>query len=224
VRDLRESVLELSAQQTAVLREIQADQEAHADSIRALQLQFQEFRAETLRRMMSMEDQLLRVQELAGLSQQELARVRDEMERNRAASVFGTQGFPTTTPGGGTSASELYTVAMGQLQTGGLTAARMGFEDIVTRFPNDPLAPDARYQLADILAQEGDREGAVAAFLEIQEYHPSAQRVPDALYRAGQIQLDLGNRDDARDLFNRVVNTYPESGAASLARDALRGL
>jgi TolA-binding protein len=100
----------------------------------------------------------------------------------------------------------------------------MGFQLVVESYPNDPLTPEARYYLADILEQEGDREAAVVAFLAVQEYHPSAPRVPDALYRAASLQLQLGNREDARSLFDRVVNTWPESGAASLAREALRNL
>lgn len=226
VRDLRESILELSAQQNAILRDIQVEQEAQSDSLRALQRGIQDFRAETLRRIMIVEDQLLRTQELAGLSQQELARMRDQLDRDRAAAAFGAGGgFPTgDAGGGGGSAAEIFTAAVDQRNTGGLTAARMGFQDIVIRFPNDPLAPEARFYLADILEQEGDREGALAGFLEIAEYHPSAQTVPNALYRAANLYRDLGNREEARTLYERVVNTWPESPSAALAADGLRNL
>jgi tol-pal system protein YbgF len=223
VRDLRESIVELSAQQNAILRELQAQQRAQVDSLAVLQRGVLDFRGEALRRMMSIEDQLLRTQELAGLSQQELSRLRDQLERDRAAACT-PQGFPSTEPGGGQTAGEIYTSAQTALRTGGLTAARMGFQLVVESYPNDPLTPEARYYLADILEQEGDREAAVVAFLAVQEYHPSAPRVPDALYRAASLQLQLGNREDARSLFDRVVNTWPESGAASLAREALRNL
>ena len=49
-------------------------------------------------------------------------------------------------------------------------------------------------------------------------------RVPDALYRIGLIHLELGNPDDAEQFFERVVNTWPDSDAAELARSELRDL
>ena len=74
--------------------------------------------------------------------------------------------------------------------------------------------PEARYYLADILYREGDTESAIDAFLELPEFHPTAPRVPDALYRVGTLHLELGSPDDAEEYFERVVNTWPDSGAA----------
>lgn len=225
IRGLQESMVELTAQQNTLLREIQAEQDAQADSLRAVTRALLDLRAESLRRMMSMEDQLLRVQELAGLSQQELARVRDELERDRAmASVGVLDGLGPEAAGVSSSAQETYIAARGQLERGQLTAARMGFEDVVATYANDPLVPEARFHLADILEQQGAVEEAITAFLEVQEYHPTAPRVPEALYRAALLHVQQGNEAEAERLLDRVVNTWPESLAADLARDALRDL
>jgi TolA-binding protein len=91
----------------------------------------------------------------------------------------------------------------------------------VNEFGSDPLAPEARYYLALILNNEGDVEGAIDAFLEIPEFHPTAERVPDAYYWAGSLNLGLGNTDQARQYLERVVNTWPDSDVADLARDEL---
>ncbi len=100
----------------------------------------------------------------------------------------------------------------------------MGFQQIVDQFGSHELAPEARYYLAEILQRGGELEDAIDAFLDIPEFHPTAQRVPDALYRAGLLYLELGDDDEAEAQFERVVNTWPDSVAADLARDALRNL
>ena len=227
VRDLQDSILELHAQQNALLRELQRDQDAMADSLQLVTRGMLDFRGETLRRVTNMEDHLLRIQELTGLSQQQLSTLRDELDRDRALSTLGTGGGPggfqfQDAPAG--VAEDVYFAALAQFQRGGLTTARMGFEDVVENYPNDPLAPEARYLLADILVQEGQVAPAIAAFLAIPEFHPAAPRVPDALYRAAMLHVQEGDRAAARPLLERVVNTWPDSGAADLAREAILAL
>jgi len=227
VRDLQDSILELHAQQNALLRELQRDQDAMVDSLQLVTRGLQDFRGETLRRVTNMEDHLLRIQELTGLSQQQLSTLRDELDRDRALSTLGPGGgpggfqFQDAPPG---VAEDVYFAALAQFQRGGLTTARMGFEDVVENYPNDPLAPEARYLLADILVQEGQVDQAIAAFLAIPEFHPAAPRVPDALYRAAMLHVQEGDRSAARPLLERIVNTWPDSGAADLAREALQEL
>jgi len=223
VRDLQDSILELHAQQNALLRELQRDQDAMADSLQLVTRGLQDFRGETLRRVTNMEDHLLRIQELTGLSQQQLSTLRDELDRDRAQSTLGAGGFQFQEAPAGV-AEDVYFAALAQFQRGGLTTARMGFEDVVANYPNDPLAPEARYLLADILVQQGQVEEAIRAFLEIPEFHPSAPRVPDALYRAAMLHVQEGDRSAARPLLERVVNTWPDSGAADLAREAILDL
>ena len=227
VRDLQDEIRELNSQQQVLLRELQESQRAHQDSISVVAQSLQDGRAETARRMASIEDQLLTIQELTGLSQQQVASLRDQIERDRTQRTFGPPGVFGRAPGaggGGDQALELYDAAVTQLGRGTLSAARIGFQQVVDQFGSHEVVPEARYYLADILHREGNTEVAIEAFLEIPEFHPAAPRVPDALYRVGSLHLELGNPDDAEGYFERVVNTWPDSGAADLARDALRNL
>ena len=226
VRDLQDEIRELYAQQQALLQQLRESQRAHQDSISGVARSLQDGRAETARRMTNIEDQLLTIQELAGLSQQQVASLRDQMERDRAQRTFGPPGMfgASARARGSDQASELYEAAQTQFARGTLSAARVGFQQVVDQYGSHELAPEARYYLADILNQEGNPEDAIEAFLEIPEFHPTAPRVPDALYRVGRLQMELGNRDDAEEYFERVVNTWPDSGAADLAREELRDL
>ncbi len=226
VRGLQEEIRELYSQQHLLLEELRAAQTDQEGRITELAVSLRDERGDIARQLAGLEDQLLTVQELSGLSQQQLAGLRDQLERDRAQMRFGSADalLPGVAPAGGDQAGELYTAALTQLQRGSLGAARLGFQQVVDQFGSHELAPDARYYLAEILEREGNAEEAVEAFLEVQEFHPTADRVPDALYRIGLIHLELGNPDDAEQFFERVVNTWPDSDAAELARSELRDL
>lgn len=220
IRDLRGEIQELSQRQEALMRELRAEQRVQGDSLLALSDRSRQHQLQLGRQLRDMEDQLIRVQELAGLSQQELASLRDQMERRPAPDFFGAGGQEL----GSGEARELYEEAMTQYRRGALTAARFGFEDVVERFPNHATTPSARYHLADIKAQQNELEAAIETFLRIPEFHPEAERVPYALYRVGLLHQELGNRSEARDVLQRVVNTWPELDVAEMARRALAEL
>lgn len=219
IRDLQDEIREMSARNEALMRELQQEQRAQRDSIRAVSGQLTATRAQLAGTLRDMEDQIIRLQEFAGLSQQELAALRDQMERRP---VPQPGGFDPMEPAGEGEARELYDLAMTQYTRGSLTSARFGFEDVLERFPTHEVAPSARYYLADILVQEGHLEEAIRAFETIPEYHPDAPRVPDALLRIGLLHRELGNLDEARRHLQRVVNTWPDTSAADQARTALR--
>ena len=224
VRNLQDEIRELSSQQQALLRELQQAQRDQEDSMSEIARTLQDARADNFSRMSIIEDQLLTIQELAGLSQQQVASLRDQMERDRAQRNFGPPAFGSAAAGGENQARELYDAALSQYQRGTLGAARLGFQQIVDQYGSDELAPEARYYLAEILQRDGDIEPAIDAFNEIARFHPTSPRVPDALYRIGLLHLELGNEAEAEEYLDRVVNTWPDSMAADLARDELRDL
>jgi tol-pal system protein YbgF len=225
IRDLRDEMRELSQRQEALLREIQADERVTRDSVRALGVQFSEHRAQMGRTLRDLEEQIIRIQELSGLNQQEIAGLRDQMERRPLAQQQGGGGgmLPPTQAGGGT-AQGTYDVAMAQYGRGNFTAARMGLEEIVQNYPTHELAPSAMFYLADILHEEDDLAGAIQGFLRIQQFHPDSDRVPEALYRVGMIHVERGEPTEARGYLERVVRTYPDTDAAAEAERALRRL
>jgi len=219
VRDLRDEIRELNSRQEVLLRELQRQQESQRDSAMALSSEFQNHQARVAGQFRNLEDLILMVQELAGISQQEIAALRDRLDSPR-------RGLEVRDPFDGDQgmqgAEEGYEQAMNLLRRGSPTAARMGFEGVVEGFPNHPLAAESRYHLADMLVQEGQLEEAIEAFLRIGELHPDADRVPDAYYRVGILYRELGDNNEARRYLERVVNTWPDSGAADLARETLR--
>ena len=111
---------------------------------------------------------------------------------------------------------------MTQFHRGQLNTARMAFGSFLADYPDHRLAPSAQFNLADIFEQENRLGRAIEEFLRVVELYPTADRVPVALYRIGLIYVLQENVDVAESYLERVVNTYPDSGAAELARELLQ--
>jgi tol-pal system protein YbgF len=231
LRDVQSELRALSAQQREIFTELTGLNLAVQDTLRGQSDALFESRGETIRRLREMEQELLTIQELMRLNLQGLATVRDLLE-GRGPSVSGLTRTDTE-PGqrmdmelvpealGASGAVEMYNAAVTQFNRGSTSTARRAFEQFLQTYPNDALAPDAHYYLADILVQENRLDEAIRAFLRVPELFPTAQKVPEAFYRVGILYLELNQREDARAYLERVVNSYPESGAAVLARERL---
>lgn len=222
LRDLREDIEDQNRQQEQLLEQILQEQSALSDSLGAMGAAQRQGRGDMARQLAQIQNDVLEALEFIGLSQQQLAAVRDELERDRALTGPG----PATGPGArfepdGTEASELYDDAMSQFRRGSFMAARFGFEELVDRFADHPLAPAARFFIGEIHEQNEDFDLALEAFMAVAEFHPDADEVPDALYRAAILHLELGDAGEARSLLARVVNTWPDADVAALARDEL---
>jgi TolA-binding protein len=223
IRDLGDDLRAQNREQATRMAEIRAEQERLGELIRGLAASDDERQAELLRRFRTLEDEVVVLRELTGASQSQLAAVRDQLSRNPSSTTTGGGRFVEGEPGDAGEIDAYYEEALTAHGRGSLAAARIGFQEIVDRYPGHVLVPDARYYLADITAREGDLDEALRRFLQVAELHPTAERVPEALYRAGIIHRDRGEADRARELFTRIVNTWPDHEVAELARAFLGG-
>jgi tol-pal system protein YbgF len=237
VRLLQEEIARLAERQEAAMASLEALTAATQDTIRGQSESLFSLRGETLRALNQIRDDLTILQELTGQNQRDLAAIRDQLEGGGFASgaaagaaAGALTGLMTDSSGSAVvdvqptaaGADAMYQAGVRQLSRGSLSAARMAFEEFLATYPSHESAASARLYLADIMVQEDDLEGALQAFLEIPELHPTSPEVPQALYRAAVIHLELGDADQARALLERVVNSYPDSGAAILAQERLR--
>jgi len=231
LRDLQAEIRSQAALQRLALEEISGMNLAVQDTLRGQSDALFESRGDIVRLLREIEQELMTLQELTGQNQRALATIRDLLESQRARGV--TPMRSDTEPGqivdGGfnpdpprtSTAVEMYNVAATYFNRGSISTARMAFRQFLQEYPNDELAPDAHYFLADILVQEERYDEAIQAFLEIRSLFPDANRVPQAVYRVGSTYIDKGQLDDARVYFDLVVATWPDTDAAASARDRL---
>lgn len=235
VRTLRDEVRWTRERQDSALARIATLARAALDSLVQLREDQVRMRGDMGRQLLALEEQLLQIQELTGQSQRRLAELRDQLESRARTIVVGpAEGQDTGAAGaragtqppavmrGVTDAETAYNAAMTQFQRGSIATARRGLQDFLKLFPKHNLAPHAQFILAETYEREKRVEEAIQEFLRIPELYPTSDRVPDALYRVGLLELEQrGNRAAARRYFQRVVNSYPQSGAAELAKEKL---
>ena len=169
---------------------------------------------------------LVQVQALTGQSQQRLSELRAQLESQQAAPP--AEALPDTAVGGapprggGPSAEQMYQVSVQQLRRGSLGTARLGFRQLIQTYPNHERVPDALYFVGESFASQAD--SASQYYSRVVRDHPSSPRAPAALYKLGLLAEQRQDPAEAAAVYRRVVDQYPSSDAASLARDRLRAL
>ena len=240
IRLLQEELRAIAARQDSLVTELRAETQQTQDTLRTQGDQMFDLRGDLNRQLQQISQSLVRIEAIAGENQRGLASVRDQMANMRRMPA----GPPATGPGGlgdpmasadssdtaaggesliggGTNPQELYDVAKSQYDRGSLNSASRAFEQFLADHPNNELAPDAHFFLADILTQQDRPEDAIEAFQEIQELFPTHPRVPQALYRIAEVQIELEDLDAAKVTLERIINTYPDELVAMLARERL---
>jgi soluble lytic murein transglycosylase len=83
--------------------------------------------------------------------------------------------------------------------------------------PQDPLADDAQWKLANMLEDEGEWDEATAEYADLAERFPEGESAAPALFRAGLGHYRLGRQDQAVSTWQEVLDEYPASDTASRA-------
>jgi tol-pal system protein YbgF len=201
------------------------------DTLRTQSDQLFDFRGDITRLLQSLTQGQARLEALVGENQRGIATMRQQL-RNGGGSTGAATGPATavgptgagTVLGVGGNAEQLYDAARDLHQRGSLAAAQQAYEQFLSDYASDDRAPDAHFFLADLLSEQDRPDDALEAFQEIPARFPTANRVPDALFRIAGLQVEMGDTEDARATLERIVNTYPDSTFALLARDMLEEL
>ena len=233
VRRLQDDVAGQSARQEAQLRELSADIQALQDSLEiqsAIQSEMVvDTRGGIARELRDIQTQLSQLTELTGQIQRSVVFLSERLQAEGARVTTSRQradpdslrALLGRSGGGPTAAAETYEAAVVQFNRGSLNTARMAFSRFLGDYPEHRLAPSAQFNLGDILFQENRLDEAIGEFLRVAQLYPTADQVPVALYRIGLIYVLREDVEMARTYLERVVNTYPDSGAADLAQDLL---
>jgi len=228
IRDLQSEIQALAARQETLIEQLRAESQTTQDTLRTQSDQLFDFRGQITRQLREISRSLTTLEAIVGENQRGIAGVRDQLANLRRIPVapppLGADSAGAVEEGAtgvGGDAEQLYNAAVGQLNRGSQTAARMAFQQFLDLHPNHELAPDARFYLADLMVQQGRLDDALDAFQEIQSLFPTAEKVPEALYRIALIQIQQEDLDDAEETLERIVNTYPGTGVALLAEEKL---
>jgi tol-pal system protein YbgF len=205
------------------------------DSLHVLSLRTTKGLGDVRGDLYAMGQQLIQIQELTGQSQARLQELRARLEQRGAAltapppviaSGAGAAPPSDTSHAAATSPgpNQLYELALDQLRRGSTGTARSGFQDLLQKYPNADIAPDAQFYLAAAYEQEGNKAAADSGYQLVAARYPASPRAATALYKHGIMLQASDKTTAARGAFGDVIRLYPQSDEAVLAKDRLREL
>ena len=138
----------------------------------------------------------------------------------------------------GPGAEQAYQTAYLDFSKGSFLLAISGFREVVHRFPDSPRANQAQYwigesffSLARASANAGkpadatrELEHAVQEFRRVVLDYPRGEKVPTAIYKEALALLDLKQTNLARARLRYLIEHFPQSEEAPLAKDQLANL
>lgn len=95
------------------------------------------------------------------------------------------------------------------------------FSKFLEEFPKHKLADHAQYWLGEIHYAKGEWEKAILEFNKVIEAYPSGDKVPAATLKQGFSFEKLGAMKESKVLLQRVVDRFPKSPEAGIAKKRL---
>ena len=141
-----------------------------------------------------------------------------EKEKEKEKEVLPEGKGPTT------GMSELYSDAYQTYQKGDMEEARRKFETFLKHYPNTNFSDNAQFWIGETYYAKKDYEKAILEYEKVMAKYPEGDKVPSALLKQAFAFLDLGDRPNGRNLLRRVIERYPQSEQAEIARKRLEAI
>ena len=117
-----------------------------------------------------------------------------------------------------------FEAALGAFRRGDFVAAQSGFADFVRKYPSSGYKPTALFWLGNAQYANRDYRGAIANFRALLQQAPDHPRAPEAVLSIANCQIELKDNASAKRTLDDLVKAYPQSEAASAARERLARL
>lgn len=95
------------------------------------------------------------------------------------------------------------------------------FEDFISQCPNHPSVSNAYYWIGEGFYAEEKYVDAITKFEYVLANYKSSPNASRAMYKLGRCNQELGKTKEAKEIYNKVIDEFPESLEASQAKDRL---
>ena len=116
---------------------------------------------------------------------------------------------------------DAYQAAYSDIAAGRYNLARDAFREYLRHYPDTEVSDNAQYWIGECLYATGDFQGAIVEFKRVVDNYPKGDKVPAALFKTGVSQARLKQDEEAKKSFRLVIQKYPKSPEASLAKERL---
>jgi tol-pal system protein YbgF len=132
---------------------------------------------------------------------------------------------PVVAPGGEASGqAEVLALAREQEAKGERAVARDLYEEYARRYPSDPSTAEARFRLGELAYRDKRFQDAIVEFGRVAKDFSKSRQAPDALLRTADSMIAAGMKEEARTVLSDVPRRYPNSSAATRAKQRLAEL
>ncbi len=123
-----------------------------------------------------------------------------------------------------TAAGNLYKDAFETLQRGDLEGGRRKFEAFLKQYPNMELSDNAQFWIGETHFLRKEYERAILEYEKVIVKYPEGDKVPAAMLKQGLAFLELGDQTNGKNLLRRVMERYPQTEQADIAKKKLETL
>ncbi len=116
---------------------------------------------------------------------------------------------------------ELYTQAYADFARGNYDLSIAGFTEYIKAYPNTDFTDNAQYWIGECLYGKKMYAEAIEAWNSLFRDYPTSDKLPDGRVKKGMALEKLGRRSQALVEYRYVVDRFPNTQAARIARERL---
>jgi tol-pal system protein YbgF len=118
----------------------------------------------------------------------------------------------------------LYIQAKKDLDEGDFESSREGFQKFISLFPQSENADNAQFWIGETYYREAWYEKAILEFEAVKKKYPKGNKIPSALLKQGMSFQQLKEDANARLILEELINRFPKSSEADIAKKILQNL
>lgn len=139
----------------------------------------------------------------------------DKFKAHVAASLPGKKDLKSL------SAKELYAVAKQTYDKKDYDSALQGFQTFLKKYPKSELANNCVFWIGEIYFNEKWYEKAILQYEDVIKKYPNGNKVPSAYLKQGIAFSKIGETANARLILKELIQKFPDSHAAKIAKREL---
>lgn len=121
-------------------------------------------------------------------------------------------------------ADALYAKGYKETQEKDFHAAAETFKSFLSQYPSHKYASNAQYWLGEVYYAQGELEKAILEFDKVRKKYPKGEKVAASILKQGFSFEKLGSKKEAVVLLKEVIERFPGTTEASMAKKRLDSL
>jgi tol-pal system protein YbgF len=231
--DLRAENQKLKADLLLRVENIQSEMRSLSTDIEEYKELFRRPSREMDRMKDDMEGRLKALEERRKTQEEKIKELEDRLKSPESKNL-GPESRPTASDGSAstkellsdlkgvsTGMGDLYRDAYDTFHKGDLEGARRKFEAFLKQYPNTELSDNAQFWIGETYYLKKDYEKAILEYEKAIVKYPEGDKIPAAVFKQALAFLELGDKTNAKNLLKRVIEKYPQSDQAQLAKKKL---